>query len=134
MAFRKGEMQERGRKWYKEREKWIIESRIEFPDPMLMTLDTSPGPITKFLKKCPKNAGKMRGKIIFSLLWCLIQKLDHNSGLHAKNQREISKNEVRSPTLCMEMWTFPFQCFSPQLLLFVPQLSFQPQLFLSNPK
>ena len=62
-----------------------------------MTLDTSHGPITKFLKKCPKNAGKMRGKIIFSPLWCLIQKLDHNSGLHAKNQREISKNEVRSP-------------------------------------
>ena len=39
----------------------------------------------------------MREKIIFSLLWCLIQKLDHNSGLHAKNQREISKNEVRKP-------------------------------------
>ena len=75
-----------------------------------MTLDTSHGPITKFLKKFPKNAGKMRGKIIFSPLWCLIQKLDHNSGLHAKNQREISKNEVRSPppTLCMKMWTFPF--------------------------
>ena len=27
-------------------------------------------------------------------LWCLIQKLDHNSGLHAKNQREISRNKV----------------------------------------
>ena len=75
-----------------------------------MTLDTPHGPIKKFLKKCPKNAGKKRGKIIFSPLWCLIQKLDHNSGLHAKNQREISKNEVRKPppTLCMEMWTFPF--------------------------
>jgi len=77
-----------------------------------MTLDTPNGPITKFLKKCPKNAGKMRGKIIFSPPWCLIPKLDHNSGLHAKNQREISKNEVRNPphpTLCMEMWTFPFK-------------------------
>ena len=63
-----------------------------------MTLDIPHGPITKFLKKCPKNAGKMRGKIIFSPLWCLIKKLDHNSGLHAKNQREISKNEVRNPT------------------------------------
>ena len=62
-----------------------------------MTLDTPHGPITKFLKKCPKNAGKMRGEIIFSPLWCLIQKLDHNSGLHAKNQREISKNEVINP-------------------------------------
>ena len=61
-----------------------------------MTLDTPHGPITKFLKKCPKNAGKMRGEFIFSPLWCLIQKLDHNSGLHAKNQREISKNEVRN--------------------------------------
>ena len=64
--------------------------------------------------ECPKNAGKMRGEIIFSPLWCLIQKLDHNSGLHAKNQREISKNKVRKPppTLCMEMWTFPF-VFNP---------------------
>ena len=95
MAFRKGKMRERGRKWYKERGKWILESRIEFPDPMLMTLDTPHGPITKFLKKCPKNAGKMRGKIIFSPLWCLIQKLDHNSALHGKNQREISSNKVR---------------------------------------
>jgi len=25
----------------------------------------------------------------------LIKKLDHNSGLHAKNQREISSNKVR---------------------------------------
>ena len=44
--------------------KWIIESRIEFPDPMLMTLD--------------------RGKIIFSPLWFLILKPDHNLGLHTK--------------------------------------------------
>ena len=42
----------------------LIESRIEFPDPMLMTLD--------------------RGKIILSPLWFLILKLDQNSGLHAK--------------------------------------------------
>ena len=69
-----------------------------------MTLDTPHGPITKFLKKCPKNAGKMRGKIIFSPLWCLIQKLDLNSGLHAKNQREISKNEVRSPPPFVWKW------------------------------
>ena len=58
-------MWERGRKWYKERGKCIIESRIEFSDPIFMTLDISYGPITKVLKKCPKNAGKMRGKIIF---------------------------------------------------------------------
>ena len=60
-----------------------------------MTLDFPHGPITKFLKKFPKNAGKMRGKIVFSPLWCLIQKLDPISGLHAKNQREISSNKVR---------------------------------------
>ena len=60
-----------------------------------MTLDTPHGPIAKFLKKCPKNAGKMRGKVIFLPFWFLIQKLDHNSGLHAKNQREISSNKVR---------------------------------------
>ena len=57
-------MRERGEKWYKERGKCIIKSKIEFPDPMLMTLD--------------------RGKIIFFPLWFLIKKLDHNSGLHAK--------------------------------------------------
>ena len=58
-------MREKGRKWYKERGKCIIKSRIEFPDLILMTLDTPHGQITKFLKECPKNEGKMRGKIIF---------------------------------------------------------------------
>ena len=57
-------------------------SRIEFPDQILMTLDSPHGPNTKFLRKCLKF---------------LIQKLNHNSGLHAKNQREISKNKVRRP-------------------------------------
>jgi hypothetical protein len=42
-------------------------------------------------KKCGKNIGK----IIFPTFCCLIQKLDHNSGLHVKNQREISSNKVR---------------------------------------
>ena len=51
-------MRERARKWYKERGKCIIESRIEFPDPILMTLDTSHGPITKFLKKITGKCGK----------------------------------------------------------------------------
>ena len=37
------------------------------------------GPNTKFLNKCPKKA---------------VKKLSHNSGLHAKNKREISENEV----------------------------------------
>ena len=83
-------MREMGRNWYKERGKCIIESRIEFPEPILMTLDTSHGPITKFLKKRPENAGK----IIFPTFWVLIKKLDRNSGLHAKNQREISGNKV----------------------------------------
>ena len=60
-----------------------IESRIEFPDPILMTLDTSHGPITKFLKKCGKNEGK---NYFFPILVF----------------------ESEAPTLCMEMWTFPF--------------------------
>ena len=51
--------------------------------------------LTKFFFKCQKNAGKIKGKIIFPPLWVLIKKLDHNSGLHAKNQREISSNKVR---------------------------------------
>ena len=78
-------MWEREGEWYKDRRKCIKKSRIEFPDPMLMTLDAPHGPITKFLKKGPKNAGKMRGKIIFPLFWFLIQNLNHYSGLHAKN-------------------------------------------------
>ena len=88
---------ERGGGWYKDWGKCIKESRIKFPDPMLMTLDTPHGRITKFLKKCPKNVGKMRRKQFFSPFWYL------------RNQREISKNEVRRPPpLCMEIWTFPF--------------------------
>ena len=55
-----GKCRKGGGEWYKDRGKCIKKSRIEFPDPMLMTLNTQHGPITKFLKKCPKNAGKMR--------------------------------------------------------------------------
>ena len=62
MAFRKGKMRERGRKWYKERGKWIIESRIEFPDQMLMTLDTPHVPNAKFLKKMTEKCGKNQEK------------------------------------------------------------------------
>ena len=78
---------------------------------MLMSLDTPHGPNTNFLKKMSEKCGKNQGKNYFSPLWFLIIKLDHNSGLHAKNQREISKSKVRRPppTLFMEMWTFPFQ-------------------------
>ena len=47
-----------------------------------------------FEKNDRKMREMMRGKIIFSPLWCLIQKLDPISGLHAKNQREISSNKV----------------------------------------
>ena len=37
-GLKEGEMQENGgREWYKERGKYNIESRIEFPDPMFMT-------------------------------------------------------------------------------------------------
>ena len=42
----------------------------------------------------PKKCGKNEGENYFFPLWCLIQKLDHNSGLLAKNQREISSNKV----------------------------------------
>ena len=40
-------------------------------------------------EKCGKNK---RGNYYSYIL--LIQKLDHNSGLHVKNQREISSNKV----------------------------------------
>ena len=54
-----------GRKFYKERGKCIIRSKIEFPDLMFMILDTPHGRNTKFLKKCLKNAGKIKGNSIF---------------------------------------------------------------------
>ena len=65
MAFRKGKMRERGRKWYKERGKWIIESRIEFPDPMFMTLDTPHGPNAKFLKNYDRKMREKSGEKLF---------------------------------------------------------------------
>ena len=68
--------------------------KIEFTDPKLVSLDPSLGPITKFLKNVQK-CGKNIEKIIFPTFCCLIQKLDHNSSLHAKNQREISSYKVR---------------------------------------
>ena len=53
--------------------KCILESRIEFLDPILMTLDTRPdGPIKKFMKKWPKNARKMGGKIVFIQALCFL--------------------------------------------------------------
>ena len=59
--------------WYKDKGKCINKSRIEFPEILRGN----------------------RGKYYFSPFWFLIQKLDHNSALHAKNQREISNNKVR---------------------------------------
>jgi len=72
-----------------------IESRIDFTVPKLVSLDTPYGLITKLLEKCLKNVRKIREKFIFPAFCRLIQKLYHNSGLHAKNQREISSNKVR---------------------------------------
>ena len=50
-----------GGKWYKKSGKCIIKSRIEFPDLILMTLDTPHGPITKFFEKMPEKCGKNEG-------------------------------------------------------------------------
>ena len=58
-------MREKGGGLYKEKGKCNIESRIEFTVSKLVSLDTPHGHITKFLKKCLKNAGKIRGKVIF---------------------------------------------------------------------
>ena len=52
----------------------VIDSRIEFPNPMLMTLD--------------------RVKIIFSPLWFWIKKTKSQFRSACKNQREISSNKV----------------------------------------
>ena len=62
----------------------------------MMTLD---GTCTylKVFEKCLKKAGKIRGKIIFPPRWFLINKLDQILGLHAKNQREISKTKLEDP-------------------------------------
>ena len=50
-------MREKGREWYMERGK-CNRVRIEFTVPKLVSLDTTFGPITKFLK----NVRKMREK------------------------------------------------------------------------
>ena len=102
-----GENAGKGGGWYKDWGKCIKESRIKFPDPMLMTLDTPHGRITKFLKKCPKNVGKMRRKQFFSPFWYL------------RNQREISKNEVRRPPPFV--WKYGH---SPSHFTFYPLSSF----------
>ena len=57
---------------YKERGKYIIESRIEFPDPMFMTFDTPHGPNAKILKKWPKNQGKNYFSLILVFMGCNI--------------------------------------------------------------
>ena len=91
-----GKMREREGEWYKDRGKCIKKSRIECPDPIQMTLETPHRPITKFLKKCHKNVGKMRGKIIFPPHFQFLNsKLDHNSGLHAKIRKksQVIKSE-----------------------------------------
>ena len=69
----------------------LFSPELGFPNLIFMTLDTPHGPITKFLKNCAKNEVEH----FFPPFWCLIQKLDLNSGLLAKNQREISSNKVR---------------------------------------
>ena len=53
-----------GGKWYKESGKCIIKSRIEFPDLILMTLDTPHGPI-KVFEKMPKKCGENEGENYF---------------------------------------------------------------------
>ena len=60
LAFQGENAGKGGVKWYKERGKWIIESRIEFPNPIFMTLDTPHGPNAKFLKNYDL---KMREKL-----------------------------------------------------------------------
>ena len=46
-------------------------------------------------EKLGKNEGKMKGKLFFPPLVFDSKTIDHNSGLHAKIQREISSNKVR---------------------------------------
>ena len=48
-----------------------------------------------FWKKLTGKCGKNQGKNYFPPFWFLNKKLDHNSGLHAKKNREISSNKVR---------------------------------------
>ena len=42
-----------------------------------------------------EKCGENKGKKYFSYILLFDSKLDHNSGLHAKNQREISSYKVR---------------------------------------
>ena len=57
----------KGGGWYKERGKCNIKSRIEFPDPMFIILDTPHGPNAKFfLKKYWKMRVKSRENLFFT--------------------------------------------------------------------
>ena len=58
-----GKIQERGGGWYKDRGKCIKDSRIKFPDPMLMTLDNRHSTWTfhKVFEKMPEKCGKKEG-------------------------------------------------------------------------
>ena len=56
-------MREKRGEWCKEKGECNIESKIDFTVPKLVTLHTPHGPNTKFLIKCLKNAGKIKGKL-----------------------------------------------------------------------
>ena len=65
MVFRREKVREKGGGLLKEKGKCNKVSRIEFTVSKLVSLDTPHGPIIKFLIKCLKNAGKIRGKLLF---------------------------------------------------------------------
>jgi len=68
--------------------------KFEFPDPMLMTLDLT----QSFWKNVWKMREKLRETLFFPHFGFWLKKTDQNSGLHAKNQRDIFKNKGRRPS------------------------------------
>ena len=79
---------------------YLVQNRVSRPN--IDNLRHPTWTYHKGFEKCPKNAKKN----IFSPFWFLIKKIDHNSGLHAKNQRDISKNRnVDIPLSCWQILT-----------------------------
>ena len=85
----------KGERDSKKRESFL-ESRIEISAPMLMTLDTPHGPNKKLLKKCLKNALKMRE------IWFLVKKLHLKSAyiMHSKlKEKFLNQRQKKAPPL-----------------------------------
>ena len=81
---------------------------------MFMISDTPHRPNTKFFFKKRENAGNIKGKkLVFPHFgFCLKTRSQFRSTCEESERNLKKQSEKPPPTLCMEMWTFPFKCLS----------------------